>query len=65
MITIPIVIDWDDRKEIGKMIVDETLLPNNPDFSFNIGYTLNTETQKYTIVCITPMVYEKDEESDE
>lgn len=57
MITIPILLNFDNDKVIGSLTVDETQLPTIPNYTFAIGYRYITE-DSHELIC-TSVVLDK------
>ena len=50
MITVPVLIDFDETKCIGSLVLDETKLPiKNTNYVFSLGYLAET-VEKFTPV---------------
>lgn len=58
MITVPVVLQFDQDKTIGYMEIDETKLPATPHFCFSIGCKIlsmndQLKADKYELRCIS------------
>lgn len=57
MITIPVVINFDQQRRIGTIVLDESQLPNTPDYVFSIGYVATDRTvttvTRHKLTCIS------------
>lgn len=51
MIKIPILVDYDQRKVIGSMTIDEAELLSTPDYCFVIGYA--KQVDGYSLKCVS------------
>lgn len=57
MINIPVILNFEYDKVIGRLEIDETQLPPMPRYCFSIGYSLlDSDTDKYELVCISPVM---------
>jgi hypothetical protein len=62
MITVPVVLGFDDRRKIGTLTIDEDALPETPDFVFALGYLSKDArldangrvvTTSYDLICVS------------
>lgn len=50
MITVPVLLEFDEGQEIGTMQLDETKLPQRPNYVFAIGFHMATP---HRLMCVS------------